>query len=70
MIGIVIPAPVRTAAGIPAGAALGLMAVWPMREGTHRGLWVGELGVVDGGRWPIIDVLPGEMHEWIDAAKC
>lgn len=70
MIGIVIPPPVRAAAGIPPGAALGLMAVWPMQGGTHRGLFVGELGLEDGRRWPIVDVLPGEMHEWIEAAKC
>lgn len=70
MIGIVVPGPVRAAAGIPAGPALGLMAVWPMAEGERRGLWVGELTDEDGRRWPITDVLPDDVHAWIAAAKC
>ncbi len=69
-IGIVLPPPVRAALGIPPGAALAVFAVWPMRGGTHRGLWVGELGQTDGRRWPVVDVLVAEVDEWIAAAKC
>jgi len=69
MIGIVIPPDVRAKAGIPPGAALGLVSSRPMAFSPQWRMVVCELGDENSRRWSIADVGYQEMNAWIEAAK-